>query len=119
MQKSELPNEVKQVLQSLKDIQVSLKNILAEIKVLKDNSNYKDLVENRKKINEWLYLYMSNNNLEEVGGIKISKVMPSKERKERRKEEKKSKVSEILASEFQDETEDELDELVNKITEVL
>ena len=114
-----VPPEVSQVLAQYKVNEQSMKAISSEVKKLKDSMDFKKLLENRNKIKAWLYQYMTENKLEELDGIKLQMVSPSKEKKEQRKAKKMEQVEEILYSELELQNESEIENLIMKLDKVL
>jgi len=102
-----------------KQIQEQLKEIAKEVKKIKDQNNYKGIAEDNKKIKLQLYEYMVNNSLEELQGISISKLIPSKEKKVLKKQEKREKVESILENELEIDDDEMVNQLADKISEIM
>jgi hypothetical protein len=73
------------------------------VKDLKDKMGYKQVSEQLKPIKQFLYLYMIQNRLKDLSGIKISKVKPSDVKTSEREERIAKKIVDVLDDELDEE----------------
>jgi len=106
---------MEQVVSEFKRIKDQKKKIDDQLKVIKIQSGYKQLVNDLTDRKTELFQYMHNKKLDEYEGIKKNEVLPSSVRKIQTMEKKREKVKPILTGHVKN---GEIDDLIDKLVEV-
>jgi len=105
---SSLAAEIKRLLAEKKKIE-------DQIKVLKLQSNYKEISNNLTDTKNQLYQYLIHNHLEEIDGITLKSVLPPAVKKLAAMQRKKDKYLPVLSEHVEEEEVEELAEELAKL----